>query len=152
MKLGPGSTLHYLRNLHNEINDTLTPTQVLVIHIQTPTLFNFLQTHGKHGHKLDIKKMLEYFLTKKPPPNPSKPVQIKFAFNRGTMTSGKKIKQEHGTVQILTGYSLAELKSHNNAHQWLIYLGKEDYDILVEELAGLIEDIMSLLDTMVFLT
>ena len=95
--------------------------------------------------------MLTYLLEHNPPPDPSKPVQIKFAFDGGTMTSGKRIQQEQGTLQVLTGCIFCKLKSHNNAHQWLIYLGDEEHDILAKELQDSIEDIMSLVDTKVFL-
>lgn len=65
------------------------------------------------------------------------------------MTSGKRLKQECGTVQVLSGYTLQEIKSHTHAHQWLLYIGEEEYDILEEELRNVIPEIMSLLDTKV---
>jgi hypothetical protein len=60
--------------------------------------------------------MVEYLLLKQPPADMSKPIQIKFSFDGGTMTSGKNIKQEQGIFQILTDYVLKELKSHKSAH------------------------------------
>lgn len=52
----------------------------------------------------------------------------------GAFFGGKKRKQELGTLQVMNGKSLAELKSHKSAHQFIIYLGREDHDTLVKEL------------------
>lgn len=50
------------------------------------------------------------------------------------MTQGKKLKQEIGTLEILTDRSIHEVKSPDNAVQWIIFLGEEEYDVLKEEL------------------
>ena len=93
------------------------------------------QTHGGRGHMLDLDAMLAYLLEHRPPKDPTKPLHVKIALDGGTMTSGKRIKQEQATMQILNDLTLAEVKSHTTAYQWLIYLGDEEYDELAEELA-----------------
>jgi hypothetical protein len=88
--------------------------------------------------------MLRYLLSKQPPTDPKQPVQIKFAFDGGTMTSGKRIQQEQATLQILTDHALREVKSHTHAHQWMVYLGNENYETFQQELANSIPDILKL--------
>lgn len=72
---------------------------------------------------LDINSMLEFVLTHTPQKDPSSPIHVKIAFDRGTMTSGKRIQQEVGTFQVLNELSLQEAKSHTTAHEFIIYLG-----------------------------
>jgi len=62
------------------------------------------------------------------------PLWVKLAFDGATMTSGKRIQQEIGTVEVLTDRTISQVKSYKNSHQWLIYLGAENNDILGEEL------------------
>ena len=144
MNLGPGATIHYLHCARQSINNQLHPQQVSASIFSY--IINKMQTAGKCGHELNIKAMLEYLLLHNPPKDNSIPIQIKFSLDGGTVTSGKKIKQEQGTLQILTSHTLRELKSHNSAHQWLIYIGEEDHDILAEKLRHSLPDIISLID------
>jgi hypothetical protein len=83
---------------------------------------------------LDLDQMLEFLLTKQPPADPTKPIHLKISFDGGTMTSGKRIQEEIGTLQVLSGLKLHEVKSHTTAHQWIIYIGREEYEELQEEL------------------
>lgn len=147
MRLGPKCTLHYVKEARHGLSNDVTPTKVNTV--QCMVVNKIPQTAGGRGSVMKIKKMIQYLLEQNPPKDPSKPVQIKFALDGGTMTSGKRIKQEQGTLQIITGYSLQELKSHHRAHQWLIYLGEEEYDVLEEELQQSIPEIMEVLDTKV---
>ena len=90
--------------------------------------------------------MLTYLLEKQPLSDPTKPVNIKFAFDGGTITSCKRIQQEQDTMQILTDHSLEKIKSHKHTHQWILYLEEEDYDTMQQELTNTLPDIISLIE------
>jgi surface polysaccharide O-acyltransferase-like enzyme len=79
--------------------------------------------------------MLEFILKHRPPKNSSEPTQLKISFDGGTMTSGKRIQQEIGTFQVMNDLTFQELKSHTTAHQWIIYIGPEEYEEMIQELA-----------------
>jgi len=73
---------------------------------------------------------LEWLFINKPPPETDQPLLLKFAFDGGTMTSGKRIQQEIGTVElIIDGEDIAEIKSCNHCHQWIIYIAEEEREI-----------------------
>lgn len=72
---------------------------------------------------------LNWLLERHPPPDASKKLVIKFAYDGATMTAGKKIKHEIGTFDLLfDDFSLSLCKSLHTTHQWLVYIGLEDYD------------------------
>lgn len=89
--------------------------------------------------------MLKYLLKHNPPPDPTKETIVKFAFDGGVMTSTKRRSQEHGTLQVFTKCNMREAKSHFNTHQWLLYLGDENYDTLKEELDNTLPEINELI-------
>lgn len=89
-------------------------------------------TLGAHGSELDIKELLSYLLQKCPPKEDS--LQIKFAFDGANITRSRRIQEEVGTLEILTGKTVKEAKSPRNAAQWIIYIGHEDYETLELEL------------------
>lgn len=90
--------------------------------------------------------MIQYLLEKAPPTDPAQPVRIKFALDGATITSSKRAQLELATLQILTDHTLKEVKSHTNAHQWMVYLGHEDYETLKEELTNASPQIKKLLE------
>lgn len=90
--------------------------------------------------------MIRYLLKHQPPEDPEKEVIVKFAFDGGTMTGNRKRKQEHGTLQIIEKADIHEAKSHFNTHQWLIYLGDEEYETLKSELENAIPEIDKLIE------
>jgi hypothetical protein len=106
---------------------------------------SLVKTTGQRGHEIDLNEMLGYLLKHAPPKDPNAEVWVKIAFDGGTMTTGKRIQQEQGTVQILTDHS-AELKSHTTTHQWIIYLGAEDYEEMQQELEHAAQEIDSQLN------
>jgi FtsZ-binding cell division protein ZapB len=59
------------------------------------------------------------------------------------MTSGKRIQQEVGTVELLD-CTVSKAKSYQNSTQWLIYLGVENNECLTQELENAIETIKEL--------
>jgi hypothetical protein len=70
--------------------------------------------------------------------DPKKPIFVKFAFDGATMTRGKKIKQEIGTFEFLSGHeTLKKAKSLYNGHQFFIYVGEESQQNLELELSSI---------------
>lgn len=57
--------------------------------------------------------------------DPNVPVRIKFAFDGARITVKQKQSQFVGTVEVLSGKLVQEIKSPTNAHQWIIYVGDE---------------------------
>lgn len=56
---------------------------------------------------------------------------LKFAFDGASMTSGTFVQEEIGAFQYLyDGQKLADVKSPNEAHMWIVYIGTESQDIL----------------------
>jgi hypothetical protein len=97
-----------------------------------------IQPVGDAGYKIPLIPLLEHLLNQNPPSDPTQPVVVKFTFDRATVTSGKRIQQELGGLQILTpGKSLAEVKSPKNCHINLIYIGGETDEELHEGLANI---------------
>lgn len=86
-------------------------------------------------HQVNILAYLHELVRRNPPSNPTQPILVKFAFDGATMTSGKRIQQEIGTVDLLYhDFALSLAKSPATTHQWLIYIGAEDRQALEEEL------------------
>jgi hypothetical protein len=78
-------------------------------------------TPGGKGSELALYDLIKMVIEKKPPPDNSKPLLVKFAFDGATMTTGKRIKQEIGTLEFLyDGITLEQAKSPNNAYQLLV--------------------------------
>ncbi len=88
-----------------------------------------------NGRQQDLKKVLEW-LFKREKIDPNVPVRIKFAFDGARITLKQKQKQVVGTVEVLAGKTLQQIKSPNNAHQWIIYVGEESNEDLKKELAN----------------
>jgi hypothetical protein len=76
-------------------------------------------TPGGKGSEFALYDLLKEVIKNKPPIDNSTPLLVKFAFDRATMTSGKRIKQEVGTFEFL--YNGITLFSPNNAYQYIIY-------------------------------
>lgn len=104
----------------------------------------YIQTAGGRGHEYNVIAMLKCLLQQQPPADPTKPVQVKFSFDGGTVTRCKRRQQEHGTIQIMNGLDVRQAKSPKTSHQWMLYLGDEDYEVMKEELAHSLPDIESL--------
>lgn len=121
-------SLHHIRKLRNEWDSFMVPKKTI----------------GGKGSELNIEELLTYLIRCSPPNDPSKPIQVKFAFDGATVTSGKKIKEEIGTVEILSEKSASEAKSYLNAAQWLVYTGSEDRETLGNELKRAIATITKL--------
>lgn len=65
------------------------------------------------------------------PRDGTKPLYLKFALDGTTMTSGRHIQEEIGAFQYLyDGQKLADVKSPEEAHMWIIYIGAETEEIL----------------------
>lgn len=128
--LGPESSLAQVKKLRKVWSDELEPSR----------------SPGGRGHQIDILTFLQYLLAKNPPTDPTQPVRVKFAFDGAKMTSGARIPAEIGTIDILTGVSLKQAKSPENAHQWLIFIGDEEYSNMAEELADALPTLKYLAD------
>ena len=74
------------------------------------------------------------WLFKKENVDPNVPLRIKFAFDGARVTVKQKQMQVVGTVELLSGKTVQEIKSASNAHQWIIYLGSETNEDLKKEL------------------
>ena len=97
-----------------------------------------IQPVGEVGYEIPLLPYLQHLLKQNPPGDPNKPVIVKFAFDGATMTSGKRIQQELGGLQILTpGEPLASVKSPKSCHVHIIYIGGETDEELRESLANL---------------
>jgi hypothetical protein len=127
---GGGATLYQIQNLRKEWNKTL-PME---------------PTTGKRGAEIGILALLEYLIRNYGKSLPEgKKLLIKFAFDGARVTASRKRNQEVGTLEILhSGLSISEAHSPNNAHQWIIYLGDEEYETLQEELARAIPVVQAL--------
>jgi len=77
-------------------------------------------------------------------PPSSNNLSIKFAFDGGRITTNRNNQQEIGTLDILTDRSVSEVKSHNNAVQWVIMLGMESRDLFEDQLADVVGKINAL--------
>jgi hypothetical protein len=95
---------------------------------------------GGSGYEILLLPYLQQLLKQNPPSDPTLPVTVKFAFDGATMTSGKRVQQELGGVQLLTaGEPLASVKSPKNCHINVIYIGRETDKELHELLANMSE-------------
>lgn len=130
-KLKGEVTIHYLRQLRQEWDSELKPKKTVT---------------GR-GAELDLIHLLQWLLKKNPPKDSHAPIEIKFAFDGATITNGKRIQQEVGTLEILTNRTISEIKSPSNAVQWIIYLGTEDPEDLREELQNALPSLKHLHDT-----
>lgn len=129
-QLSSSSTIHHIRLLRKEKNSILPS----------------YPTNGR-GSQINLLELLKVLLTQRPPKDPQKRIQIKIAFDGANMTSSKKIKQEIGTLEILTEREISEIKSFTNAMQWIIYIGDETYEDLERELEQAIPVIKYLNET-----
>lgn len=115
-----GATIGKIKRIQKEWTDTLNPQKTL----------------GERGSEIDILTLLkEMIRLSKDHLSKGKVIRIKFAFDGARITSSKSKKQEIGTMEIIwDGKDLKECKSYKNAHQFIIYLGDEDYQTMQEEL------------------
>ena len=92
---------------------------------------------GKCGAQVDILKYLEWYLEKLDPMLANdKPIDLKFVFDGGRMTSRQYKVQEIGTFDLLfAGQLLLAVHSPDNSHQWAIVFGEETRENLCKELA-----------------
>ena len=103
-------------------------------------------TVGGRGYEVNPIHLLQYILKERPPTDPSKTVQVKFAFDGASVTTKRRRQEEIGTVDIVTDRTVSEAKSYKNSNQYIIYLGGEDYTTMKEELTVVIPLIKSLID------
>ncbi len=91
---------------------------------------------GENGYEIPVRALLQHHL-RQHPADPSQPVLVKFALDGANMTSGKRITQELGGLQILTsGESMASVKSPDSCQVFLIYIGGETDEELRQSLAS----------------
>jgi len=118
-------TIHCLRKLHQQLNSTL------------PVLPTAPSGQGYHIPLLDF---IWWYLAWSSMQPTTKPLLLKLAFNGATMTSDQQIQQEIGGFQFLhPGKSLSSIKSPDNCHVWVIYLGGETEEELRHELHASIQ-------------
>lgn len=86
-----------------------------------------------NGRQQQLEDVLTW-LFKKENVDPNVPLRIKFAFDGARVTVKQKQMQVVGTVELLSGKTVQEIKSASNAHQWIIYLGSETNEDLKKEL------------------
>lgn len=96
---------------------------------------------GGPGYQIPLLRFLHWHLARLPasisPPN--EPILLKLAFDGATITSGKRITQELGGFQLLhEGEPLSSIKSPQNCHVWVIYIGGETEEELRKELQSTI--------------
>jgi len=80
-------------------------------------------TPGGQGHQFaDLLAYIRWLIQREPPKDPTAPITLKFCFDGCTMTSGKRIQQEVGAVDLLyPEFSTAQCKSINTTHQFVLY-------------------------------
>lgn len=86
-----------------------------------------------NGRQQDLKLVLDWMF-KKEQIDPNIPIHIKFAFDGARITLKQKQSQVVGTVELLSNKTLQQIKSADNAHQWIIFVGDESNDNLKREL------------------
>lgn len=115
--LAPGASLYRIKQYQKGINSSIPISP----------------TPGGNGASIPFTFLLSKILQLRPL-DESKEVIIKLAVDGMTVTSGKRKKLEVATFDvILDEQSIAELRSPNNANQFIIYFGPEDYNILKSE-------------------
>ncbi len=123
--LGHFASLHQVRNLCSIVNSILP---------SMPT--------GGNGYQIVILDYLQWLLEQQPPVTDKKPIIVKFCFDNGTMTLGKRIGEELGAFELLyEDQPLEEIKSPSNCHVWLIYIGSEEQEELEKKVKGGIDAI-----------
>lgn len=128
-QLSDQCTLYQIRKRRKVVEGTMGP---------------ITETRG-NGRQQELKQVLEWML-KKENIDPDVPVHIKFAFDGARITLKQKQSQVVGTVEILDGKTISQIKSPKNAHQWIIYMGDETNEDLKRELEDalpVIEDIFN---------
>ena len=128
LHLGDGQTIHFIRKVRAKANSTMEAQKVVLeVKQLLVTWCRLVVVEDMRWYETLLKVIIAQ----------AKPTEqnlyIKFSFDRASFGTKKK-KWELGTLQLVNGKSLAELKSHKSAHWFIIYLGGEDYDTLSEEL------------------
>ena len=129
-KLPKHASIHHIRILKKKVNE------------------NFLAkpTAGGRGYEINPIHLLQYILKQRPPTDPSKPIQVKFAFDGASVTTKRRRQEEVATIDVIIDRTTSEAKSYKNSNQYMIYLGGEDYKTMKEELTVVIPLIKSLID------
>lgn len=100
------------------------------------------------GYEIPLLSYLEWQLAKYPPPASQTKILLKLALDNATMTAGKRMKQELAGFEMLydgtctfcwkstftrltqvVGTPLSSVKSPDNCHVWLIYIGMETEEV-----------------------
>jgi hypothetical protein len=119
-------SIYYIRKRRNELNNILPITR----------------TAG-NGRKQDLENVLGWML-KKDNIDPNIPTRIKFAFDGARIAAKQKQMQVVGTVEVLKDKTLAQIKSPDNAHQYIIYIGDETNEDLKRELGDDVQTLQSI--------